>query len=258
MANAEMAVAVVTGAASGIGRALCTQLAAKGFQVVAADRDADGLAAVAAETIHPRVVDVTENDQVEALIVGARDQFGRLDQVFNNAGVVVGGSTEAMTHAQWQHIIDVNLWGVVHGTRHAYAVMLTQGFGHIVNTSSSAGMLPVPRSTAYAATKHAVIGLSASLRAEAAPRGIKVSAAVPGIVDTAIFGSAINLPGFNYRAAIDRVPMRPLTPERAAGHILEGVRKNKAHIIFPKSNAAVILAYKLFPEITGRMIARQT
>ncbi|MEV6276246.1 SDR family oxidoreductase [Nocardia sp. NPDC051832] len=249
---------MVTGAASGIGRALCMQLAASGFHVLAADRDADGLAAVAAERIHPRVVDVTDDKQVEALIFGARAEFGRLDQVFNNAGMVVGGDTEAMTHAQWQHIIDVNLWGVVHGTRHAYTVMLEQGFGHIINTASSAGMLPVPRSTAYAATKHAVIGLSTSLRAEAAPHGIKVSAAVPGIVATNIFGSATNLPGYDYQASIDRMPLRPLSPEQAARHILDGVRKNKSHIIFPRSNAAIIRAYRLFPGITSRLIARQT
>lgn len=258
MQGTSGAVAVVTGAASGIGRALCMELAAKGFQVAAADRDAAGLAAVASERIHPRVVDVADDEQVRTLITGARAEFGRLDYVFNNAGMVVGGDVEAMTLEQWQHIVDVNLWGVVHGTRHAYQVMLEQGFGHIVNTASTAGMLPVPRSTAYTATKHAVVGLSTSLRAEAAPHGIKVSAVVPGIVSTNIFGSATNLPGYNYQASIDRMPVKPITPERAARYILEGVRKNKSHIIFPRSNAAIIRAYQLFPGILGPLITRQT
>lgn len=250
--------AIVTGAASGIGRALALLLADCGATVYAADRDEASLELLD----HPSgrlvttVLDVTDRDAVTAVVDRAFGETGRLDQMFNNAGIVVGGDFVDMTPEVWQRIVDINFWGVVYGTEAAYARMLDQGFGHIVNTSSSAGVMPVVRSTAYAATKHAVVGLSTSLRAEAAPHGIHVSVVLPGMVDTNIFSSATNLRDYDYRAAVDRVPMRKITPRDAAVAIARGVASNDEFISFPTLNKVVIALYRAAPTLMNPIIVR--
>jgi NADP-dependent 3-hydroxy acid dehydrogenase YdfG len=255
-------VAVVTGAASGIGRALCLALCESGAIVIGADRDAEGLVALRAEaesgTLTTATLDVTDRAAVGDVLDGVVAVHGRLDLVFNNAGIVVGGDYEDMDVHAWEKIVDVNLWGVIHGTDRAYRIMLEQGHGHIVNTASTAGVLPVARSTAYATTKHAVVGLSVSLREEARANGIRVSVVIPGLVDTNIFDTATNIGGHDYRAAIDRVPLGRLSPARAADHILRGVRRNRSHIVFPASNRAIVAAYRLAPRIMGRIVNQQT
>ncbi len=251
--------AVVTGAASGIGRALCNRLVGNGATVYAADVDIAGLDALEAQFPVIRIahVDVTDSDQVGALVARAVGETGRIDFMFNNAGIVVGGDFENMTSDAWNRIVGINLWGVIHGCRHGYEQMLRQGYGHIVNTASSAGVLPVPRSTAYAATKHAVVGLSTSLRAEAASRGIRVSVAIPGLVDTGIFDSAVNLKDYDYSAAMRRVPMGKITPNRAAEYILAGTAKNKQYITFPPANAAIVLLNRMLPNLMSTLVAKQ-
>jgi NAD(P)-dependent dehydrogenase (short-subunit alcohol dehydrogenase family) len=205
-------VAIVTGAASGIGAALCSELARRGATVHAADREEAGLERLLAANrdrdLHGHPLDVADESAVEALLEKVSADGGRLDYLFNNAGIVVGGDFEQMDADTWRRIVDVNLWGVVHGTQHGYAVMRRQGFGHIVNTASTAGVLPVARSVAYATTKHAVVGLSVSLREEARRHGVNVSVVIPGLVDTNIFASATNVGGHDYAKAMDRVPFR--------------------------------------------------
>src|SRR5207248_6593438 len=115
-----------------------------------------------------------------------RNRHGRLDLMVNNAGIGIGGETRELLLAHWDRIIDVNLRGVVHGVHAAYPVMIEQGSGHIVNTASLAGLLPSPGATPYAMTKHAVVGLSLSLRGEAAAYGVRVTAVCPGVVETPI------------------------------------------------------------------------
>jgi len=122
--------------------------------------------------------------------------YGRLDYQFNNAGIAIGGDARDLTLDQWRRVLDVDLYGVLYGTLAAYPIMVNQGFGHIVNTSSAAGLLPTPLNAPYCTAKHAVVGLSLSLRAEGADLGVKVSAVCPGYVRTPIFGNAVvvNLP----------------------------------------------------------------
>jgi NADP-dependent 3-hydroxy acid dehydrogenase YdfG len=253
-------VSIVTGASSGIGRALCRELHHRGAIVYAASRDADELARLAQECgdarLIPAALDVTDERAVEALIESVVAEHARLDIVVNNAGIVVGGDFEDMSVDAWKKILDVNLWGVIHGTQHAYAQMVKQGHGHIVNTASSAGVLPVAKSTAYAATKHAVVGLSTSLREEARRHGVRVSVAIPGLVDTAIFKSATNLDGYDYDAAIDRVPIRKISPEAAARATLEGIVRDEPYIIYPLYNRAIVGLYRLFPGFMGWLINR--
>jgi short-subunit dehydrogenase len=251
------ATAVVTGAASGIGASLTTSLLRCGATVFAADRDAAGLdrlmPAGPGELVRS-VIDVTDPHAVRGLIDRAADHGGHLDYVFNNAGIVVGGNFEDMDEAAWRAIVDVNVWGVIYGTQFAYARMITQGSGHIVNTASTAGVLPVARSTAYASTKHAVIGLSTSLREEASKYGVKVSVVVPGLVDTNIFATAHNLNGYDYARAVERVPFGKVSPQRAADYILAGVAKNRRVITFPAYNRVIISLYRMFPTRIARLI----
>lgn len=252
--------AIVTGAASGIGRALTLKLAEGGATVYAADRDTERLGQFVgfdgAGHIRSVPMDVTDRDAVTAAVHRVVIEHGRLDLMFNNAGIVVGGDFADMTPDIWQRIVDINFWGVVHGTEAAYTQMREQGRGHIVNTASSAGVMPVVRSAAYAATKHAVVGLSTSLRAEAADHGVNVSVAIPGLVDTDIFSAATNLATYNYSAAVERVPMKKVTPQQAADAILRGVARNDEFIVFPLLNRLVTRLYRAMPTIMGPIVTR--
>lgn len=188
-------VAIVTGGGSGIGREVCVQLARAGAAVVvAADINGEGAqettntVAAAGSQACAAQVDVAQSDAVQQLVDETVAKYGRLDYMFNNAGISIVGDMRDMTIDHWQHIVHVNLWGVIYGTMSAYPVMVKQGAGHIVNTSSMAGLVPAGTTTAYAATKHAVVGLSTSLRTEAANLGVMVSVACPAMVKTPIPG----------------------------------------------------------------------
>ena len=158
-------VAIVTGGASGIGEAIGEELARRGARVVLADLDgekaeqaAQGIAQAGGQARAERV-DVSDAAQVQALVDGAFSREGRLDYMFNNAGIALFGEVRDMTLEQWERILQVNLHGVVHGVVAAYPRMVEQGSGHIVNTASMAGIAPTPGVTAYAMTKHGVVGL---------------------------------------------------------------------------------------------------
>src|SRR6202040_3882202 len=181
--------AIVTGAGSGIGAALCRALVRPGATVgctdiggAAAHRPA---AALGANARFARI-DVTDAAAVQGAVDEVVDRAGRLDLMFNNAGIVWGGDTELITLDQWNAIIDVNIRGVVHGVTAAYPVMLRQGHGHIVNTASMAGLTAAGQITSYVMTKHAIVGLSLALRSEAVSRGVGVLAVCPGAVETPI------------------------------------------------------------------------
>lgn len=261
MRNFHNQVAVVTGAASGIGRSLALQLVDAGAVVYACDLNElalQDMAQAKPDKLIPVQLNVTDQAKLEATLDEAFNVQGRLDYVFNNAGIVVGGAFEDMDEAAWKKVVDINFWGVVYGSQHAYRLMKQQGFGHIINTASTAGVTPVAQSTAYAATKHAVVGLSTSLREEGRAHGVKVSVAIPGLVDTKIFGNATNLKGHDYQAAIDKVPIGKISPDQAAQAMLRGVRSNQPYIIFPGYNRLLVKAYRMAPDWIGRLINKAT
>jgi NAD(P)-dependent dehydrogenase (short-subunit alcohol dehydrogenase family) len=185
------------------------------------------------------VLDVRDAAAVADLVSQVAAEHGGLGLMFNNAGIAVGGLVEELTLEHWNRVIDVNLRGVVHGVHAAYPVMLRQGHGHIVNTASLAGLVPGPGLAPYAAAKHAVVGLSLSLRAEGARHGIRVSAVCPGFVDTPLLGK-INegLPqteiGANAAARVARLG-KLYPPDLLAQDVLSGVERNRALIIAPRS-----------------------
>ncbi|MBF6096618.1 SDR family NAD(P)-dependent oxidoreductase [Nocardia cyriacigeorgica] len=244
-------VAVVTGATSEIGAALCRQLVTAGVCVVAADGDAarlrqlsQGLDGAARYT---QVVDAADDDRVRRLLTGTVADLGRLDYLFNTADLRIDADFGALPLGRWQDMVEVDLWGMVHGTRHGYAVMRAQGFGHIVNTVSVAGLLPTARSVAYAMTQHAVVGLTTSLRAEAAGTGVRISVAVPGATPT----RSTEQP----RKLLRRKPIDTLAPDRAACAIMRGMRRNQQYIIVPRYSRAMIAAYRWFPNLVGGLLA---
>ncbi|UCD70791.1 MAG: SDR family NAD(P)-dependent oxidoreductase [Syntrophobacterales bacterium] len=229
-------VAIVTGGASGIGRALCEELSQRGTaEVIVADINAEGARQVASAITtrggraHAAHLDISQAGDVQKLVVDTASKHGRLDYMFNNAGIAIGGEMRDMGLEHWRRILDVNLWGVIYGTTSAYKVMVKQGFGHIVNTASLAGLTPVPLITAYATTKHAVVGLSTSLRAEGAELGVKVSVVCPGFIRTGIIDAIVNVTKLE-KAYPDVSSINMMDAGDCARIILRGVVRNKAII----------------------------
>lgn len=189
-------VAVVTGGASGIGRALAAACRDAGMSVVIADVEEGALRSTASELgVHGVRVDVTDEAQVNALATEVRERLGTCHVLFNNAGVGGGGRLEELTMRDWKWVIDVNLWGVIHGIQAFLPMMLGNADGgHIVNTASMAGLSPLPGAAPYAATKYAVVGISETMREEFRGTRVGVSVLCPGFVNTNIFWSQRNRP----------------------------------------------------------------
>ncbi len=261
------AVAVVTGAASGIGLGLVRELVARGSEVILADLQVE-LAEEAAAAMRmtggkaqAAKLDVTDFSAVNSLLQNTIKRTGRLDYLFNNAGISIGGPIGLHTGEDWNRIIGVNLRGVINGVHGAYPILLKQGFGHIVNTASIAGLMPVPGIVAYAATKHAVVGLSMSLRAEVAPAGIRVSVLCPGVVRTPILtgGKYGKLSG---PISAERLlgmleKFRPMAPDRFARQALDAVARNDAIIIIPAWWKLIWWINRLAPDLARLCIQRR-
>jgi len=234
-------IALVTGGASGMGRAVCEQMGRHGATMVVADINHEGAKEVAesivaaggqAWAVH---LDVTRQGDVHALVNETAREHGRLDLIFNNAGIGILGDERDKTLDHWKKIIDVNLLGVLHGTTAAYPLMVEQGFGQIVNMASMAGYIPSPMDAAYGTTKHAVVGLSVSLRDEAADLGVKVSAVCPGFIKTPII---FNTPILNVNVTREEIEENLpdwlfMDVNKAGTAILKGIARNRAMIVFP-------------------------
>jgi NAD(P)-dependent dehydrogenase (short-subunit alcohol dehydrogenase family) len=236
-------IAIVTGGGSGIGEALCRALTARGDTVVVADIDGAAAERVAGELGANAVaakVDVRDAAAVQGLVDDTVAQHGRLDLIFNNAGIGVGGDVLDLTVAHWDRIIDINLRGVVHGVQAAYPVMARQGSGSIVNTASMAGLTPTPYLSPYVATKHAVVGLSLALREEAKAHKVNVTVVCPGWIDTPLLDSTgpddlpkpADIEG-GIREAAEKMG-KLYSPNDLAEDVLRGVDRRKAMVIAPR------------------------
>jgi short-subunit dehydrogenase len=239
------AAAAVTGAASGIGRALALELAARGCDLALADRDEAGLQAVAAEiakthsrqvTVHR--VDVAERDQIQAFAQAAVAAHPGLNILVNNAGVALLGQFNEVDQAQMEWLININFWGVVHATRAFLPHLARQKEAHIVNLSSIFGIIAPPGQTAYAAAKFAVRGFSESLRHELwmAQSPVRVSVVHPGGVSTNIVRNSRAGSGVTDNArrseSIERFDNAArTTPAEAALRIIRGIENNEPRIL---------------------------
>jgi NADP-dependent 3-hydroxy acid dehydrogenase YdfG len=235
--------ALVTGAASGIGRALAGELAGRGVAVTLADRDAAGVEEAAARlhagrgAAQARVLDVRDAARFREIVREIEEGAGGLDYLFNNAGIGVGAETHDFSAADWDDVIDVNLRGVAHGILAAYPGMCARRAGHIVNTASMAGLFPAVFQISYTATKYAVVGLSRVLRIEARAHGVRVTVLCPGLIRTPILaGGRFGRLKFGVdpelaRASLER--FRPMDPGAFARAALRGVDRNRAVVIAP-------------------------
>jgi NAD(P)-dependent dehydrogenase (short-subunit alcohol dehydrogenase family) len=231
-------VAVVTGAASGIGRATALECARRGADVGICDVDEAGLES-AAEEIRARgrravarVTDVSRADAVEAFAAAVRDELGAARLLVNNAGIGVGGAFLDVPLAEFERVVGVNLMGVVHGcTSFLPAMVEARRGGHVVNVASMAGYCAGPLMTSYHATKFGVVGFSESLRPELAPHDIGVTAICPGVIDTNITRtSRFHGPDWDESRRDELVrafQRRGYGPDRVARKILLAVRRNR-------------------------------
>ena len=237
------AVAVVTGGGSGIGRALTLALARQGARVVIADLDEaamDGVARAArdlgVEALTVRT-DVTELAQVQALAERAWKAFGAVHVLCNNAGVAAWGGLDKATHRDWQWVLGVNLWGVIHGVEAFVPRMIAGGQrGHIVNTASMAGLIASQGLGVYNTSKYAVVGLSETLAKDLKPYGIGVSVLCPMGVQTRIRESERSRPAALRNAdapAGSEVELigRYLAPDAVAAMVLDAIRRDELYVI---------------------------
>jgi len=247
-------VAVITGGASGIGRAMAQRLAAEGMNVVIADIEPEALSRTESEmkasgsSVTSKRTDVSRGKDVEALAEFAKRTFGAVHVVCNNAGVGMGGSVWQHTAKDWEWMLGVNLWGVIHGISTFVPLMLAQGDEcHVVNTASAAGLATRPFLGMYAATKHAVVALSEAMYYELRLTGARVGVSVlcPAVVNTRIGESERNRPGGLQNRAVPGNPAQMaameqtfrsalaagLPPEQVAGAVVDAIREERFYIL---------------------------
>jgi NAD(P)-dependent dehydrogenase (short-subunit alcohol dehydrogenase family) len=255
-------VAVITGGASGIGRAIALELARAGTHLVIADIAQDRLDAVVAELkalgvrAHGVITDVRSLPAFEHLLAETLRLEGSCHVMINNAGVFHANTILGSSYEQWRRVVDTNLWGVIHGSRVFGAHFVAQRMGHIVNTASAAGLFPVVGMSSYSTTKYAIVGFSQQLRWELAADGVGVTVVCPGVVKTGI-GNAdgVGLEHIDMNAMLARSP----GPEALARKVRRAIERDQGLVRFAP-DSYVLSALALLPawmlEPLGRYMAR--
>jgi NAD(P)-dependent dehydrogenase (short-subunit alcohol dehydrogenase family) len=253
-------VAFITGGASGIGKALAEEIAARGGEVVLADRQIELAEEIArgivarggkASGVELDVRDLAAFERASRTVVS---RCGRIDFLFNNAGIAIGGDIDTYAKDAWDDVFDVNVKGVAYGIQAVYPHMIAQRAGHIVNTASMAGLVSAPGTASYCAAKHAVVGLTKVLRIEGARHGVRASVLCPGAIRTPILtGGRFGRTGFpgvtreQVLAQWERV--RPMDPAVFARRTLDDVLNNVAIIVHPRWWKAMWYVDRLSPSL---------
>ncbi len=233
-------VAIVTGAASGIGKSVIQMLANEGAKVVLADINEEGIVKFAKELMAKGVdamavpTDVTKLDMVKALLNKAMQKHGKINILHNNAGIILPADIDVIDYKDIDRQIHINLYGIIYGTKEVIPLMKKQGFGHIVNTASLAGVVPEPSSAIYSATKFAIRGFDLAVRLELMNTGVSISTLLPDSVET---------PQLHYEATHGGSPMsfldKPQTTEAVAQAVKNAILKNKVEVYVPHSQGMV-------------------
>ncbi|WP_222195826.1 SDR family NAD(P)-dependent oxidoreductase [Modestobacter italicus] len=272
MSSVQGKVAVVTGAGSGIGRQLAFELARRGARLAVSDVDEAGLAATTARAealgaqVHSTRLDVTDRDAVVDHAAAVAGHFGVVHQVYNNAGVAGGGPVLDSDWADYDRILGVNLFGVLHGTKAFLPHLIASGDGHVVNVSSLNGIMAQASINAYSASKFAVRGFTEALRAEMLLAGhpVQVSVVHPGGVRTNIATAAFEhsradgqvTPEDEARMRVYNEKLLRMPAEQAARIVVDGVEAGKPRILVGNDAKAVDLLVRLFPATYPRIAAR--
>jgi NAD(P)-dependent dehydrogenase (short-subunit alcohol dehydrogenase family) len=253
-------VAIITGAGSGIGRGLAKALAGRGARLVLADIREDRAAGAAnalvraCSSAEAHVLDVSDFDSVRKLVEGTVRRHGRLDYLFNNAGIAVGAEVRDCPIEDWRRVMEVNLFGAINGVVAAYPVMVGQGFGHIVNTASIEGLVPFPNTVGYVASKYGVVGLSNALRIEGRDLGVRVSVVCPGYIRTAIFQDSKMIRMDRSKVVEMLAEAGGMSPEECAAAILRGVERNRAVIVVTRTARALWFLQRISPGLVRRFM----
>ena len=261
-------VVVITGAGSGIGRALALNLAQRGSLLALSDVDEAGLAetvdlvkGAGAREVRSDRLDVADRAAFAAYAGSVAEQFGRVNVVINNAGVALAGEFADLTYEDMDWIVGINFWGVVHGTKEFLPHLIASGDGHVVNLSSLFGLISVPGQSAYNATKYAVRGLTEALREEMLMNGhpVGVTAVHPGGIKTAIARNArVSRQEDKEATAQLFEKIARMSPERAAEIIVKGILGNKARVLVGLDAHALHHFAKLTGSRYQDVIARAT
>jgi Short-chain dehydrogenases of various substrate specificities len=250
---------LITGAASGIGKALAVAAGRDGAHLVLTDRNAEALGSAAdelrnagADVVLARPADVSDRDQVQALADATHAAGGSVDVVMNVAGVAAWGTVDRLEHRHWQAMVDVNLMGPIHVIECFVPAMIKAGRGgHLVNVSSAAGLVGLPWHAAYSASKFGLRGVSEVLRFDLRQHGIGVSLVCPGGVDTGLTETikiaGVDQTGPRFRRMQAHFRRRAVTPEQAAAAILRGVRRNRYLVYTSRDIQALFLLQRVFP-----------
>jgi len=255
-------VAVVTGAGSGIGRALALNLAQRGAKLALSDVDVNGLAETVRQVealggeVESQFLDVTQRETVIEYAETVKTRFGKINQIYNNAGIAYHGDVEQSSFKDIERIVDVDFWGVVNGTKAFIPHLQESGDGHIVNISSLFGLLAMPSQAAYNAAKFAVRGFSEALRMELliSKAPVKMTVVHPGGIKTAIARNATVAENYDQQsvAKFFDAKLAKTTPDQAAKTILKGVEKGKGRVLIGSD----AIALDLFQRITGSKYQR--
>jgi NAD(P)-dependent dehydrogenase (short-subunit alcohol dehydrogenase family) len=256
-------IALVTGGGSGIGRGLCKRLAEAGATVICTDIDqpkaVETSSVIGDGKIIAKKLDVAQLAEFENVIEEVIARYGRLDLIFNNAGIAIAGEIRDIPASDWKKIMDINFFGVLNGANTAYKHMLKQGSGQIVNIASAAGLIDqLALMAPYSVTKHAVVNYTKILSLEAKELGIKVNVVCPGFISTSIGNNAM-APGAkqNWKDYSVKMVSKGISIEKASDHILKGVKSNIRVIIFPFEVRVIVLFTRLFGSVYRMIMQKQ-